>query len=397
MASILVPDATFKIKLAHVKAVFQSVHGFLGVKSVLKDNVKLFCVKFASQQSLEAAFLVELTSFVCLTTLKIAKFLVVFESGSFPAAVALHDVPLGVSAANIKMALSVFGEVARVVLKPAGVWQYMVVYFKKLDAATATLNHWSILVGKDSVRILPVINQNKAILSHNRFKAKLVNLPFGCTAFEISDMISQVGGQMCFISQSSDSGRHFQFALITFGSQVDLNLAVMKTMGHLAVDCKVALPPLFKTFKVFKPYFVGFLSYVKASASSVMSEFPPLVAFTPFMAAVDSAVGSRLDSLEKQISDLAALVKSIVEPVGSLVALVFCLLDDNTVKNVQLEKDFLSMKYASNNFANLLVSMSKNIACLRSEVNFGGMNYDDMQATKSSLLSEDTVEHAIAL
>ncbi|KAG9286790.1 hypothetical protein G9A89_012340 [Geosiphon pyriformis] len=109
------------IKLAHVKTVFQSVHGFLGAKSVSKDNVKLFCVEFASQQSLEAAFLVELTSSICLATLKIAKSLVVSESGSLPAAVVLHDVSLGVFAADVKLALSVFGSVTRVVLKPADI------------------------------------------------------------------------------------------------------------------------------------------------------------------------------------------------------------------------------------------------------------------------------------
>ncbi|KAG9288190.1 hypothetical protein G9A89_020496 [Geosiphon pyriformis] len=100
VVSTLVSGAIFKIKLAHVKTVFQSVHGFLGAKSVSKDN------------SLEAAFLVKLTSFVHLATLKIAKFLVVSESGSSPAAVALYDIPLGVLAVDIKMALGVFGEVA---------------------------------------------------------------------------------------------------------------------------------------------------------------------------------------------------------------------------------------------------------------------------------------------
>ncbi|KAG9298329.1 hypothetical protein G9A89_002817 [Geosiphon pyriformis] len=130
VASTLVPGATFKIKLAHVKAVFQSVHGFLDAKSVSKDN-----------QSLEAAFLVELTSSVRLATLKIAKSLVVSESGSSPAAVVLHDVSLGVSAADVKLALSVFGSVTCVVLKPAGIWQYVVVYFEKLDSAVSALKH----------------------------------------------------------------------------------------------------------------------------------------------------------------------------------------------------------------------------------------------------------------
>ncbi|KAG9296988.1 hypothetical protein G9A89_008574 [Geosiphon pyriformis] len=391
VASTLVPGATFKIKLAYVKTVFQSVHGFLDVKSVSKDNMKLFCVEFASQQSLEAAFLVELTSSVHLATLKIAKSLVVFEFGSSSAAVALHDVPLDVSAADVKLALNVFGSVTCVVLKPAGIWQYVVVYFEKLDSAVSVLKHWSVLVGKDSVRIL--------------FLAKLVNLPPGCTTFEISDMISQIGGRICFIPCSPDSG-NLDSAVVKTGTLRKCHIwwetsgcqhcFRCQKMGHLATDCKIFLPFTPKVSKIFKFRFVGFVSYAKTAALFGLSEFPLLVASSAVFAA-NSAVSSRLDSLKKQISDLAALVKSIVEPVGSLVALVFRLLNDNAAKAVQVEKDLISMKSAANNFFNLLVVISKDIACLRSEVDFSDMNYDSMLAAKSSFLSEDTIEHVIAL
>ncbi|KAG9307232.1 hypothetical protein G9A89_017060 [Geosiphon pyriformis] len=419
VASTLVPGAIFKTKLAHIKTVFQSVHGFLGAKSVSKDNVKLFCVEFASQQSLEAAFLVELTSSVHLTTFKIAKSLVVSEFGSSSAAVVLCDVLLGVSAADIKLALSVFDNVTYVVLKPAGIWQYVVVYFEKLNSAVSALKHWSVLVGKDSVRILSLMNQNETILSHDKFKAKLVNLLPGCTAFEISDMISQIGGRTCFISRSPDSGHCSWFALVIFDFQGNLDSAVVKTstlrkchiwwetsgcqryfrcqeMGHLAVNCKISPPLTPKVPKVFKSCFVGSALYAKTAASSGLSEFSPLVA--PLAASVaNPAVGSRLDSLKKQISDLAALVKSIVEPVSSLVALVSRLLDDNAAKTVQVKKDLISMKSAANNFSNLLVGVSKDIACLRSEVDFSDMDYDGMLAAKPFFLSEDTIEHVIAL
>ncbi|KAG9290847.1 hypothetical protein G9A89_010996 [Geosiphon pyriformis] len=299
VASTLVPGAIFKIKLAHVKT------------------------------SLEAAFLVELTSSIHLATLKIAKSLVVFESGSSSAAVVLCNVPLGVSVADIKLAFSVFGSVTHVVLKPAG---------------------------KDSVRILPLVNQNETILSHDKFKAKLVNLPPGCTTFEISDMISQIGDQTCFIPCSSDSGYCSQFALVIFDSQGDLDSAVVKTgtlrkchiwwetpgcrhcfrcqkMGHLAVNYKIFSPFTLKVPKIFKSHFVGSVSYAKTAAPFGLSEFLPLVASSAASAA-NPAVSSRLDFLEKQISDLAALVKSIVKPIGSLVALVSCLLDDNAIKAV---------------------------------------------------------------
>ncbi|KAG9290746.1 hypothetical protein G9A89_011709 [Geosiphon pyriformis] len=405
VASTLVPGATFKTKLAHVKTVFQFVHGFLGAKSVSKDNVKLFCVEFASQQSLETAFLVELTSSVHLTTLKIAKSLVVSEFGFSSAVVALCDVPLGVSAVNIKLALSVFGSVAHVVLKPAGIWQYVVVYFEKLDSAVSALKHWSVLVGKNSVRIFPLMNQNETILSRDKFKAKLVNLPSGCTVFEISDMISQIGGRTCFISRSPDSG-NLDSAVVKTGTLRKCHIwwetsgcwrcFRCQEMGHLAVDCKISPPPTLKVPKIFKSRFVDSASYAKTAVPFGLSEFPPLVASLAASVA-NPAVGSRLDSLEKQISDLAALVKSIVKSVGSLVALVSHLLDDNTVKTVQVEKDLISMKSAANNFFNLLVGVSKDIACLKSEVDFGDIDYNGMLAAKPFFLSEDTIEHVIAL
>ncbi|KAG9299622.1 hypothetical protein G9A89_020793 [Geosiphon pyriformis] len=103
-------------------------------------------MEFVSQSSLNAVFLVELTNSIHLVTLKIAKFLVVSEFGSLSAVVVLYDVPLSVSAIDIKTALGVFGGVSYVVMKPAGIWQYVMVHFESLDAATSALNYWSVLL-----------------------------------------------------------------------------------------------------------------------------------------------------------------------------------------------------------------------------------------------------------
>ncbi|KAG9296129.1 hypothetical protein G9A89_011982 [Geosiphon pyriformis] len=291
---------------AYVKAAFQSIHGFLSAKSISKDNIKLFCIEFAFQSSLNAVFLVELTNSVCLVTFKIAKFLVVFESGSSPAVVALCDVPLGVSTADIKSAHGVFGEVSCVLLKPAGVWQYVVVYFKELDAAAFALTHWSILRPKTSGNnILLFTNQNETILFHDQFKAKLVNLLSGCTAFEISDMISQIGGQTCFISYLPDSGHYSWFALVMFENAI---------FGEKLLVVDTALSAL----KVFKTHFVNGVSYAKASAFLDFSEFPSLTA---------SAFSSMV---------LSVLVESIVKPVGFLVKLFEQFINGNLVSNSKL-------------------------------------------------------------
>ncbi|KAG9284223.1 hypothetical protein G9A89_002032 [Geosiphon pyriformis] len=233
-------------------------------------------MKFASQLSLETAFLVKLTSSVHLATLKIAKSLVVSESGSSPAVVVLRDVPLGVSAADV------------------------------------------------------------------------------------NNMISQIGGQTCFIPHSPNSGHYSQFALITFDSQGDLNSVVVKTgtlrkcriwwetsgcwcyfrcqeVGHLAVDCKISPPPTPKVPKVFKSHFVGGVSYVKASAFLDSSEFFLLAASTsPSMIVGDFLVSSWLASLKFNLVKLSTLVESIVKPVGSLVKLFEQFINGDLVSSSKL-------------------------------------------------------------
>ncbi|KAG9304135.1 hypothetical protein G9A89_019697 [Geosiphon pyriformis] len=304
--------------------------------------MKLFCVKFASQVSLKAVFLVELTSFVRLTTLKIVKFLVVSKSDSFFAAVVLHNVSLNVSATNIKTAFSVFGVIIYVVLKPTGIWQYVV----------------SVLVSKDSVQILFLVNQQETIVSHDRFKAKLVNLFLGCTAFKISDMVSQIGGRSCFILQSSDSGCCFHFALI----------------DHLAIDYKVALLPYFKAPKMFKSHFVGSLSYVKASIPLVISEFPLLVAAAPPVAVVDSLVFSQLASLEFDLAKLSVLVDSIVKPVDSMVKVFEQFVNGDLVLSFALGLRVNEVLVYISIFSRAVGKLEREVVTLKTECGFENIN-----------------------
>ncbi|KAG9295206.1 hypothetical protein G9A89_006187 [Geosiphon pyriformis] len=316
--------------------------------------------------SLEAAFLVELTSSVHLATFKIAKSLVISESGSPFTAVMLHDVLLDVFAANIKTALSVFGSVTHVVLKSAGVWQYMMIYFEKLDSAVSALNHWSVLVSKDSIRILPLVNQNETILSHDKFKTKLVNLFSGCTAFKISDIISQVV-----------SGYQSWFALITFGSQAYLDSAIVKTstlrkchiwwktpgcwccfkcqeMSHLAADCKISPPFLPKLPKVFTLCFVGPKSYTKASVSLSSSGFPPLLLFVSSSVVVG-------DSL------LSVLVEFIVKPIGFLVAIFEQFINDNLVLSNAFSLKINEVLVHMSSFSKTVSKLEREVVFLKKE------------------------------
>ncbi|KAG9288431.1 hypothetical protein G9A89_015637 [Geosiphon pyriformis] len=348
VASNLVSNSTFKIKMALLSSLFQLLPGCIGLKSVSQDAVKLFCVEFASQESLNGAIKVVIGDEVFLTTFKIVQSSGVASVFFPPISVALRNVPLGIFPDNIKAALGIFGVITSVKLKPAGLWQYAVVHFKDVSSTAEALKHWSVLVKKDSVRIFPVVNQRKVIASRDAFNAKLVNLLFGCTAFEISDLVSQ-------------------FVVITFNSLEFLNNAVLKTgtlcgLDHLAVDCKVSppLPPKSGPnstggSKVFKSSFVGAKSYAKAVAfvvspaagiDPVLGLPPKVVApMAPGVSPVPIAVVEfRLASMEFHLNELALLVKSIIEPVGSLVVLVTKLLSTLPAVDMTLRESVVDLE-----------------------------------------------------
>ncbi|KAG9306107.1 hypothetical protein G9A89_016011 [Geosiphon pyriformis] len=273
--------------------------GCIGLKSVSQDAIKLFCMKFASQKSLNGAIKVAIGEEVFLITLKI-----VWSSGvasvSFPPlSVALCDVFLG---DNIKAALGIFD----------------------ISSAAETLKHWSVLVIKDSVRIFSVVNQREVIASRDVFKVKLVNLSFGCTAFKISNLVSQT--MLC-----------------------------QKLVPYvIAVSCKKLLNAV--TATGVKSSFTGAKSYVKAVAfvvplaaagiNLVLDSTPKVVIpmVSDIFLVLITVVESRLVFMKSHLNELALLVKFIIEPVGSLVVLVTKLLSTPPAVDITLRKSVVGLE-----------------------------------------------------
>ncbi|KAG9299771.1 hypothetical protein G9A89_013131 [Geosiphon pyriformis] len=92
-------------------------------------------------ESLTGAIKVTISDEVFLTIFKIAWSSGVASVSSPFLLVVLHNVPLGTSSDDIKTALSIFGVVMSVKLKPVGLWQYAVVNFKNTSSAATTLSH----------------------------------------------------------------------------------------------------------------------------------------------------------------------------------------------------------------------------------------------------------------
>ncbi|KAG9300838.1 hypothetical protein G9A89_004468 [Geosiphon pyriformis] len=333
--------------MALLSSLFQLLPGYIGLKSVLRDAIKLFCVEFTSQECLNGATKVAIGDEVFLTTLKIARSSKVTFVSSSSLSVALHDVLLGTFSDDIKSALGIFGVVTFVKLKPAGLWQYAVVNFKDIFSAAAALSNWSVLVRKDSVRIFSIANQKEVIFSRDVFKAKLVNLPFGCIAFEISDLVSQVGGYL----------------------------------NHLAVNCKklpLLLPKLsFNTFggpKNFKSSFVGSKSYAKAVAFVVPSG----------AAAADMELdfGGSPETATPVLPAVLLFPLLLLNLVGALVALVTKLLSILSAMDVSVKKCVDGLAKQNKGLAAVVTVMQKKLTRLETISEWicleNGSDVDDM-------------------
>ncbi|KAG9304240.1 hypothetical protein G9A89_019802 [Geosiphon pyriformis] len=292
MASNLVPGSTFKIKM------------------VLLNAVKLFCVEFAFQESLNGAIKVAIGNKVFLTTLKIAQFSGVASVSSSLLFVALRNVLLGTFLNDIKSALGIFG-----VLACGNMLWFTAEAFK----------HWSVLVKKDSVRIFPVVNQRK----FSRLVAKPVSFP---------DLLIHTNVNILLWCQDLD---------------------------YLAVNCKV-LPPLSSKSvlnstggpKVFKFLFTGAKSYAKVvvfvvflAAATVDIDLVldlPSKVVVPMISGIYSVpiavVEFRLASMESYLNELALLVKSIIELVNFLVVLVTKLLSTPPAVNIILRESMVSLE-----------------------------------------------------
>ncbi|KAG9294825.1 hypothetical protein G9A89_008517 [Geosiphon pyriformis] len=289
VVSNLVPGATFKIKIALLSSLFQLLPGCIGLKSSLNDATK-----------------VVISDKIFLTTLKIAQSSGVASVSSFSLSVVLHNVPLGIFSDDIKTTFGIFGVVTS--------------------------------VKKDSVRILPIANQKEVIFTRDAFKAKLVNLPFGCTAFEISNLVFQVGGCTCFIPRSSKS---YQF--VTSGGKL---LGVAAAIGAAAF----VVPP------------------GAAAADMELNLGGSPNTTTPVLPAVlsvpNTAVESRLASLKSHLSELSVLIKSLVESVNALVVLVTKLLSTSFAVDVSVKECVNGLVKQNKDLAAVVTVMQKRLTHL---------------------------------
>ncbi|KAG9283983.1 hypothetical protein G9A89_005490 [Geosiphon pyriformis] len=68
-------------------------------------------------------------------------------------AVVVKEIPVGTSVETVHTVLSEFGSVVSIKMQLVGLWQKAVVEFAQLDQADLVAARWSILIGKNAVKV----------------------------------------------------------------------------------------------------------------------------------------------------------------------------------------------------------------------------------------------------
>ena len=99
------------------------------------------------------------------------------------------------------------------------------VTFEKIEAMEKFNNQWSIIYLKDFCRIAPATMKREELETRNRFTLKLAGLPFGITAYDLSEYLNGIRAKICYIPRTRERYARKRFALISFKTENDMNRA----------------------------------------------------------------------------------------------------------------------------------------------------------------------------
>jgi hypothetical protein len=72
----------------------------------------------------------------------------------------------------------------------------------------------------------PATYTKQQVDERNEFSAKLANLPFGITAYDLRELLVSVNAQTCFIPRTNDKYSRIRYAYVSFKSEEDMMAAI---------------------------------------------------------------------------------------------------------------------------------------------------------------------------
>jgi len=221
IAEQALPEKDTKTNIKYVNSHFHQMQGFIRSKSITYDKLKYICLEFSSLKALNNAANIEINK------THITNVSPIPPSTTKPElTVALRDVPIGTTQEQIQATMSKFGQITKINQRIISKWLYTTVQYETEAAAKSAIEEWSTLLGTDRIRILPLLDQPTILEQRDAHTAKLVNLPYDTTAYELEDMIQSINGKSCYIPRSPVRYTRQRFAIIAFETETDLAKAM---------------------------------------------------------------------------------------------------------------------------------------------------------------------------
>ncbi|KAG9286203.1 hypothetical protein G9A89_014189 [Geosiphon pyriformis] len=208
-------------KLSFIKKIFLSVNGF-GEAFTPSKFGGIICVTFTLEKAMMAAGkLANNHGVVINTNLKRS------VNNHTNQAIVLKKIPVGTSIETVRMTVSEFGKIKMIKM------QLVIIELEDQDQANLLVTEWSILIGKDVVRVARADIDKQTVL--------LYTLPVGTTAYNLWDFIGSVSEKTCMINHNSVNYNCACCTIVCFGSEIDMtwamaNTPVIKRIGFCWLD-----------------------------------------------------------------------------------------------------------------------------------------------------------------
>ncbi|KAG9307159.1 hypothetical protein G9A89_016987 [Geosiphon pyriformis] len=129
-------------------------------------------------------------------------------------AIVMKEIPVRTSVEAVHTAMSKFGLIKSIKMQLVGLWQKAIVKLEDQNQADLLASKWSILIGKDAVRV--------ARADVDKQMALLYTFSVGTNAHDLWNFVGLVGGKTCVIDCNPVSYTHACCATVCFGSEFDL-------------------------------------------------------------------------------------------------------------------------------------------------------------------------------
>ncbi|KAG9293147.1 hypothetical protein G9A89_010484 [Geosiphon pyriformis] len=115
-------------------------------------------------------------------------------------------------------------------------WQKALVEFESIDMASLVASKWLVLVDKDSVCVVLVLNDKESWLIRDHYWALLYTLPVGTTAYDLLDLVNSYSEKTCFIGYNPDSYVRDRCVVVCFNNKASKLAAISSILVYKGVN-----------------------------------------------------------------------------------------------------------------------------------------------------------------